>query len=170
MFFNENKKKSLHNNRVQFPEDLVEAPTWPPFLCLGAPTWRSWRHVKTENCMALLFTRARREIREKLSVFTVVLYNYILENMLSFNMHTLFRFFWQQTTRNTSFFERKFYVAFYDALSYTQMRLRSRTLRPSLSSQLDWTIGFKKLSPSYNNSGQFNKTFFTLKTKGCQKF
>ena len=77
------------------------------------------------------------EIREKLSVFSVVLYNYILENMLSFNMHTLFRFFWQQTTRNTSFFERKFYVAFYDALSYTQMRLRSRTLRPSLSSQLD---------------------------------
>ena len=49
MFFNENKRKRLHNNRVKFPEDLVGAPTWPPFLCLGEPTWRSWRHVKTEN-------------------------------------------------------------------------------------------------------------------------
>ena len=57
MFFNENKRKRLHNNRVQFPEDLVEAPTWPPFLCLGAPTWRSWRHVKTEN---LVNSRRRR--------------------------------------------------------------------------------------------------------------
>ena len=35
MFFNENKRKRLHNNRVKFPEDLVGAPTWPPFLCLG---------------------------------------------------------------------------------------------------------------------------------------
>ena len=49
MFFNENKRKRLHNNGDKFPEDLVGAPTWPPFLCLGAPTWRSWRHVKTEN-------------------------------------------------------------------------------------------------------------------------
>ena len=49
MFFNENKRKRLHNNRVKFLEDLVGAPTWPPFLCLGALTWRSWRHVKTEN-------------------------------------------------------------------------------------------------------------------------
>ena len=49
MFFNENKRKRLHNNRVKFPEDLVGAPTWPPFLCLGAPTWRSWRHVKTKD-------------------------------------------------------------------------------------------------------------------------
>ena len=35
MFFNENKRKRLHNNRVTFPEDLVGAPTWPPFLCFG---------------------------------------------------------------------------------------------------------------------------------------
>ena len=35
MFFNKNKRKRLHNNRVKFPEDLVGAPTWPPFLCLG---------------------------------------------------------------------------------------------------------------------------------------
>ena len=35
MFFNENKRKRLHNNTVKFPEDLVGAPTWPPFLCLG---------------------------------------------------------------------------------------------------------------------------------------
>ena len=57
MFFNENKRKRLHNNRVKFPEDLVGAPTWPPFLCLGAPTWRSWRHVKTENKMSLCYPR-----------------------------------------------------------------------------------------------------------------
>ena len=35
MFFNENKRKRLHNNRVKFPEDLVGVPTWPPLLCLG---------------------------------------------------------------------------------------------------------------------------------------
>ena len=34
MFINENKRKGLHN-RVKFPEDLVGAPTWLPFLCLG---------------------------------------------------------------------------------------------------------------------------------------
>ena len=38
-FFNENKRISLHNNRVQFPEDWVGTPTWPPFVCLGTPTW-----------------------------------------------------------------------------------------------------------------------------------
>ena len=27
------QRKRLHHNRVQFPEDLVGAPTWPPFLC-----------------------------------------------------------------------------------------------------------------------------------------
>ena len=43
MFFNENKRKRLHNNRVKFPEDLV-----------GAPTWRSWRHVKTENNLTII--------------------------------------------------------------------------------------------------------------------
>ena len=40
-FSTKKKRKRLHNNRVEFPEDLVEAPTWPPFLCLGALTWRS---------------------------------------------------------------------------------------------------------------------------------
>ena len=33
---NENKKKTkrirLNNNRVQFPDDWVGTPTWPPFL------------------------------------------------------------------------------------------------------------------------------------------
>ena len=53
MFFNDNKRKRLRNNRVKFLEDLVRAPTWPPFLCLGAPTWRPWRHVKTENRVIL---------------------------------------------------------------------------------------------------------------------
>ena len=46
MFFNQNKRKPLHKNIVQFPEDWFGTPTWPPFLCLGTPTWRLWRHVK----------------------------------------------------------------------------------------------------------------------------
>ena len=48
-FSTKTKKKRLHNNKVEFPEDLVGAPTCPPFLCLGAPTWPPLRHVKTEN-------------------------------------------------------------------------------------------------------------------------
>ena len=55
MFFTENKGKRLHNNRLKFPEDLVGAPRWPPFLCLGAPTWRPWRHVKTENSFGIMW-------------------------------------------------------------------------------------------------------------------
>ena len=40
MFFNENKRKRLHNNRVQVPEDdWVGTQTWLPFLCSGAQTW-----------------------------------------------------------------------------------------------------------------------------------
>ena len=59
IFFNENKRKRLHNNRVEFLEDLVGAPTWPPFLCLGAPSWWLWRHVKTENNFASVISCSR---------------------------------------------------------------------------------------------------------------
>ena len=38
MFFNENKKKHLHNNIVHFPEDWVRTPTWQP-----------WLHEETKN-------------------------------------------------------------------------------------------------------------------------
>ena len=46
MFFKQNRRKRLHKNRVQFPEDYLGTPTWLPFLCLGTPTWLPWRHVK----------------------------------------------------------------------------------------------------------------------------
>ena len=35
MFFNENKRKRVDNNRIQFPEDWVGTSTWPPFLLFG---------------------------------------------------------------------------------------------------------------------------------------
>ena len=42
-----NKRKCLHKNRVQLPEDWFGTPTWPPFHCFGTPIWLPWRHVKT---------------------------------------------------------------------------------------------------------------------------
>ena len=42
-----NKRKGLHNKRVQLPEDWFGTPTWPPFHCFGTPIWPPWRHVKT---------------------------------------------------------------------------------------------------------------------------
>ena len=42
-----NKRKHLHEKRVQLPEDFVGTPTWPPFHCFGVPIWPPWRHVKT---------------------------------------------------------------------------------------------------------------------------
>ena len=42
-----NKRKYLHNNRVQFPEGQPGSSTWLPFLCFGTQTWPPWRHVKT---------------------------------------------------------------------------------------------------------------------------
>ena len=34
-----NKRKRLHQKKVQLPEDLFGTPTWPPFHCLGTPIW-----------------------------------------------------------------------------------------------------------------------------------
>ena len=34
-----NKRKRLHNKRVQLPEDWFGTPTWPPFHCFGTPIW-----------------------------------------------------------------------------------------------------------------------------------
>ena len=42
-----NKRKRLHNKRVQLPEDWFGTPTWPPFHCFGTPIWSPERHVKT---------------------------------------------------------------------------------------------------------------------------
>ena len=42
-----NKRKHLHEKRVQLPEDFLGTPTWPPFHCFGTPIWPPWRHVKT---------------------------------------------------------------------------------------------------------------------------
>ena len=42
-----NKRKRLHEKRVQLPEDWFGKPTWPLFHCFGAPIWPPWRHVKT---------------------------------------------------------------------------------------------------------------------------
>ena len=42
-----NKRKYLHEKRVQLPEDFFGTPTWPPFHCFGTPIWPPWRHVKT---------------------------------------------------------------------------------------------------------------------------
>ena len=42
-----NKRKRLHNKKVQLPEDWFGTPTWPLFYCFGAPIWPPWRHVKT---------------------------------------------------------------------------------------------------------------------------
>ena len=42
-----NKRKHLHEKRVQLPKDFLGTPTWPPFHCFGTPKWPPWRHVKT---------------------------------------------------------------------------------------------------------------------------
>ena len=42
-----NKRKRLHEKRVELPEDWFGTPTWPPFRCFGTPIWPPWRHVKT---------------------------------------------------------------------------------------------------------------------------
>ena len=41
-----NKRKHLHEKRVQLPQDWCRTPTWPPFHCFGTPIWPPWRHVK----------------------------------------------------------------------------------------------------------------------------
>ena len=47
MLISWNKRKHLHEKRVQLPEDFLGTPTWPPFHCFGTPIWPPWRHVKT---------------------------------------------------------------------------------------------------------------------------
>ena len=34
-----NKRKHLHEKRVQLPEDFLGTPTRPPFHCFGTPIW-----------------------------------------------------------------------------------------------------------------------------------
>ena len=42
-----NKRKRLHEKRIQLPQDCLGTPTWPPFHSFGTPIWPPWRHVKT---------------------------------------------------------------------------------------------------------------------------
>ena len=42
-----NKRKHLHEKRVELPQDWFGTPTWPPFHCFGTSIWPPWRHVKT---------------------------------------------------------------------------------------------------------------------------
>ena len=44
-----NKRKLLHEKRVQLPQDWFGTQTWPPFHCFGTQIWPPWRHVKTHN-------------------------------------------------------------------------------------------------------------------------
>ena len=39
MLIHWNKRKHLHEKRVQLPEDFVGTPTWSPFHCFGTPIW-----------------------------------------------------------------------------------------------------------------------------------
>ena len=41
------QRKRLYKKRVQFPQDCLVTPTWPPFHCFGTPIWPPWSHVKT---------------------------------------------------------------------------------------------------------------------------
>ena len=34
-----NKRKFLHKEIVQLPQDPFGTPTWPPFHCFGTPIW-----------------------------------------------------------------------------------------------------------------------------------
>ena len=45
--FNQNIRKRLHKNKVQFPKDQLGLQTWPSFLYFGTPIWLPWRHEKT---------------------------------------------------------------------------------------------------------------------------
>ena len=44
---NWNKRKCLHEKRVQLPQDWCASATWLPFLCFGTPIWLPWHHRKT---------------------------------------------------------------------------------------------------------------------------
>ena len=56
MFFNQNKRKRLHKNRVQFPEDYLETPTWPP-----------WLHVKTLYITLFIFPYVRNKFANEVT-------------------------------------------------------------------------------------------------------
>ena len=48
----QNKRKFLHQKRLQIPQDRLGSPTWPPSHCFGTPIRLKYRHVKAEACMA----------------------------------------------------------------------------------------------------------------------
>ena len=55
-----NKRKFLHKKRIQFPQDCLGTPTWPPFHCFGTPIWPPWRHVTTLYMVMQNFWKANR--------------------------------------------------------------------------------------------------------------
>ena len=58
-----NKRKHLHVERVQLPQDFLGTPTWPPFHCFRTPIWPPWRHVKT------LYTMD--QLRFQVNIYTI---------------------------------------------------------------------------------------------------
>ena len=46
MLINRNKRKRLHEKRLQLPEDFPGTPTWSPFYCSETSIWPPWHHVK----------------------------------------------------------------------------------------------------------------------------
>ena len=44
-----NKRKRLHKERVQLPQDWFGTQTWPPFHCFGTQISPPWHDVKTYN-------------------------------------------------------------------------------------------------------------------------
>ena len=57
-----NKRKRLHQKRVQFPQDWFGTPTWPSFYCFGTSIWQPWRHVKTLSNVKTTSFRSERLI------------------------------------------------------------------------------------------------------------
>ena len=56
-----NKRKLLHKERVQLPQDLLETPKWPSFHCFGTPIWpplnnrhRVWNSASSHKFPAVI--------------------------------------------------------------------------------------------------------------------
>ena len=58
-----NKRKRLHEKRIQLPEDFLGTPTWPLFLCFGTPIWPPWVMWKRSIVLPWVIRAKWREIR-----------------------------------------------------------------------------------------------------------
>ena len=68
-----NKRKRLHNKRVQLPEDWFGTPTWPRFHCFGTPILPPWRHETTLYMAAM--TSCESTIIEFVYIFSLPWWN-----------------------------------------------------------------------------------------------